>query len=147
MSVAPRLYRLARWGAVFGGGLALLETVTYLLGLRLVTPDDFAALSLFNLLLEGAVPVAAGALAAREEGEAAAGLFTGLVSGVIVAVVSIVYQVVAPVPAVLLPDGPTSPTSQLMGYAVATLTTLALGAWGGWLGGRWGAARAKNKDD
>jgi len=79
MSVTPQWYSLARWGAVFGGGLALFETVTYLLALRLGTPGDFAALSLFNLLLEGAVPVAAGALAAREEGQVAAGLFTGLV--------------------------------------------------------------------
>jgi hypothetical protein len=146
MPVAPRLYKLARWGALFGGGLALFETVTYLLTLRLGTPGDFAALSLFNLLFEGAVPVAAGALAAREDGEAGAGLFTGLVSGVIVAVVSILYQVVAPVPPEFLP-GPTTLADEIAGYLLATAITLALGAWGGWLGGRWGAARSKNRQE
>ena len=73
MTVTPRLYQLARWGAVFGGGLALFETVTYLLTLRLGTPADYAALSFFNLLFEGAVPVAAGALAACTAGTPGAG--------------------------------------------------------------------------
>ena len=147
MSVAPRLYSLARWGAVFGGGLALFETITYLLALRLGTPGDFAALSLFNLLLEGAVPVAAGALAARDAGEVAAGVFAGLVSGAIVALVSIIYQVVAPVPPGFLPGDSLTLADEILGYLVATGITLALGAWGGWLGGRWGAARSKNKRD
>ena len=147
MSVTPRFYTLARWGALFGGGLAVFETVTYLLTLRLGTPADYAALSFFNLLFEGAVPAAAGALAAREEGEVSAGLFTGLVSGAIVAVVSILYQLVAPVPSSFFLSGPPSPADEFVGYMLATAMTLALGAWGGWLGGRWGAARSKHRQD
>jgi hypothetical protein len=147
MPVAPRWYRLARWGALFGGGLALFETVTYLLTLRLGTPADYAVLSFLNLLFEGAVPVAAGALAAREEGEVTAGLFTGLVSGAIVAVVSILYQFVVPAPPGFFPGAPPDPADEFVGYMLATGTTLALGAWGGWLGGRWGAARSKNRQD
>jgi hypothetical protein len=136
------LYTLIRWGALFGGALAIFETLTYLLVLRYGTLGDYGAVSLFNLLLEGLVPLGAGIFAGRDTGEAGAGVVSGLTSGAIVALVSILYQAVVPVPESYL-GGPTTLLDIVLGIGLATVMTLALGAWGGWIGGRWGAARSK----
>ena len=134
----PRLYPAIRWGALFGGGLAVFETATYLLVLRSGTASDLDVLSLILLVLEGIVPVVAGWLAAREIGEAAAGILAGLVSGVIVAGVSIVAQLVAPTPPDLA-GGPVDLPTLIFGIALSTVMTVTLGIAGGWAGGRIGA--------
>jgi len=134
--VTPKLYAALRWGALLGGALAIFETAAYLLVLRGGTPDDYDSLSLFELGLEWLVPFVAALLAARETGERSVGLITGLTSGAIVALVSILYQVVVPVPPTLLPG--VSMTDMIGSLAFDTLLTVALGALAGWIGGRWG---------
>jgi Na+-driven multidrug efflux pump len=68
------------------------------------------------------------------------GLVAGLISGLIISLLSIAYQVVAPPPLELLtgPDG--SSIDLAAGFISNTLLSLMLGAAGGWAGG-WLATR------
>jgi hypothetical protein len=133
--VTPKLYAAVRWGALIGGGLAIFETAAYLLVLSTGTAGDYDALSVFELILEWVVPLAAGLLAAREAGEIQAGVIAGLTSGVIVALISIVYQLVVPPPPELFSGGL---ADIILGMVLDTVMTVSLGGLGGWIGGRLG---------
>jgi hypothetical protein len=133
-----------------GGIVGVLEAASYWGTLRLPNEEMLAPgpagmswfdwLSLLQLALEWAAAMIAGWLAGREAGDRNFGLVAGLVSGAIVAFLSIIYQVVAPPPLELLtgPDG--SSIDLAAGFISNTLLSLMLGAAGGWVGG-WLATR------
>jgi len=150
MSVNPKLYTALRWGAICGGIVGVLEAASYWGTVRLPIEDMMAPgpagltwfdwLTLLQLALEWAAAMIAGWLTGREAGDRNFGLVAGLVSGAIVAVLSIIYQVVAPPPLELLtgPDG--SSVDLVAGFISNTLLSLILGGAAGWTGG-WLATR------
>lgn len=154
--MTPKLYTALRWGALLGGPLAILETLLYLVSLRV---DDFsAALSsggspvgpgdlfvlissvawLLELLLEAVVPLLAGRWAARQTGDPASGLIAGLTTGLLVAGVNMISEIVVPIDPFLIHLGlPAASGADAFANALVTrLMTIGMGAAFGWLGAR-----------
>jgi hypothetical protein len=153
MTVNPKLYSALRWGAIGGGLVGVLEAASYWGTLRLPTDAMLAPgamglswfdwLTLLQLGLEWAAAMIAGWLAGREVGDRNFGLVAGLISGLIISLLSIAYQVVAPPPLELL-TGPNGNSVDLIGGFVSnSLLSLMLGATGGWIGG-WLATREQH---
>jgi hypothetical protein len=146
--MTPKYYTALKWGALLGGPLAILETLILLALLGSYNPGDaqsattLAAIAdqsnCLMLLLELAVPLLAGWLAARQKGDRTAALIAGLVAGAVVATVNMISDLVLPGGALYLMAGEAPPTGSALVSSMLTsrLMTLLLGAWGGWLGGR-----------
>ena len=147
--MTPKLYSALKWGALFGGALALFETLGYLTSLRSQNLADYQITECLSLMLEAALPFVAGLLAARATGERVSGLVAGITAGVIVALINTVTEIIVPADALVqlvdLPAGAAQPT--ILDALFFRVTTLGLGAWFGWMGGRMGVLVSRRDSD
>jgi fructose-specific phosphotransferase system IIC component len=91
----------------------------------------------------------AGLLAARATGERVSGLIAGITAGVIVALINTVSEIIVPADALVqlvdLPPDAAQPT--ILDALFFRVTTLGLGAWFGWMGGRMGVLVSRRYSD
>jgi len=147
--MTPKLYSALKWGALLGGALALFETIGYLTSLRSQNLADYQISECLSLILEAGIPFIAGLLAARATGDRVSGLLAGITAGVIVALVNTVTEIVVPADALAkLADLPAdAPQPGILDALFFRFTTLGLGAWFGWIGGRMGVVLARRDPD
>jgi len=147
--MTPKLYSALKWGALFGGALALFETLGYLTSLRSQNLADYQISECLSLMLEAALPFVAGLLAARATGDRVSGLIAGITAGLIVVVINTVTEIVVPADALVkLADLPAdTPQPTILDALFFRFTTLGLGAWFGWIGGRMGVLTSRRDPD